>query len=136
MRPLETPEGKRLFRKGLELYRRGHYWHAHEAWEDLWRASPEPDRTFLKALIQIAAAMIHTEKGHWRGVRELLERVDRFLAPLPDRMAELDLRDLRAQVRKALQKARALETDAPHPSPSGLHISLKPLEGSDPSPDP
>ena len=135
--PLQTPEGRALFQKGLALYREGQYWHAHEAWEDLWRTSPDPERTFLKALIQIAAAMIHIEKGHWRGVRELLERVTQYLAQVPDPMAGLDVRTLRRQVQRTLERVRTLEANPPSRIPfSDLHIALEPLENSPPSPYP
>lgn len=86
------------FLDGLRLYWRGFYWHSHEAWEDLWRASAEPQRSFLQALIQIDAALIHTERGNWRGVHNLLRRADNNLARCPDKVLGVDVPSLREQV--------------------------------------
>ena len=86
------------FLDGLRLYWRGFYWHSHEAWEDLWRASKEPQRSFLQALIQIDAALIHTERGDWRGVRNLLNRVRNNLLRCPDKVLNVDVPLLKKQV--------------------------------------
>jgi len=42
---------------GIDLFDRGCYFEAHEAWEARWRSSPpgSVDRAFLKALIQLAS---------------------------------------------------------------------------------
>ena len=46
------------FAEGLAAYRAGRHFEAHERWEALWIAEREPRlRSFLQALIQIAAAM-------------------------------------------------------------------------------
>ncbi len=43
--------------RGVALFNEGAFFEAHEAWEDLWRAtSKEPARTLLQGLIQVAAA--------------------------------------------------------------------------------
>lgn len=86
------------FLDGLRLYWRGYYWHAHEAWEELWRKSSEPLRSFLKALIQIAAALIHSGRGDWRGVNNLLTRVQNYLARCPDKLLGIDVPMLRQQM--------------------------------------
>jgi hypothetical protein len=86
------------FLDGLCLYWRGFYWHSHEAWEDLWRASEEPQRSFLQALIQMDAALIHSERGDWRGVRNLLNRARNNLSRCPDKVLNIDVPLLRKQV--------------------------------------
>ncbi len=111
-----------LFLKGVHLFRQGDFWEAHEAWEDLWRVSQDPERTLLKALIQIAAACIHARRGHWRGVQGLLTRVDRYLSQVPEGTLNLQITPLRAQVQEALAFARKAEHKAA--SPRSLTISL------------
>jgi hypothetical protein len=107
---LEQSEGTQhasLFLEGLRLYWRGSYWHSHEAWEDLWRESQDPERSFLQALIQINAALIHSEKGHWRGVRNLLTRVLNNLPNCP-KVFDVDVPSLRRQVEVFRAEAEAL----------------------------
>jgi predicted nuclease with RNAse H fold len=102
------PKFPHEFLDGLRLYWRGYYWHSHEHWEDLWRTSSEPQRSFLQALIQIDAALIHSERGDWNGVRNLLTRVLRYLSNCPDKMLGVDVPALRRQVEKFRAEADAL----------------------------
>ena len=39
--PLDPRDADRLFWQGVALFNGARYWHAHEAWETLWRAAPE-----------------------------------------------------------------------------------------------
>lgn len=61
------------FDRGVALFNRRAYFESHEAWEGLWRVAPEPDKKFLGALIQMAAALhLYFERGGGRGTRNLL----------------------------------------------------------------
>jgi hypothetical protein len=52
------------YRDGVARFNRGDYFDAHEVWEDVWRESASDDaRRFLQALIQIAAAYHHLQRG-------------------------------------------------------------------------
>ena len=54
--------------RGLALFNQGHYWEAHEAWEDAWTpARHGPDRGFYKGLIQVAAGCLHYTRQNRRG---------------------------------------------------------------------
>lgn len=86
------------FMEGVRLYRIGRYWHAHEEWEEVWRTADEPYRSFLKGLIQIAAALIQCSKGKWNGALNLLDRVQRYLKNCPEKLWGVDLMKLREQV--------------------------------------
>jgi predicted metal-dependent hydrolase len=48
------------------------YWHAHEAWETLWRAADEEDRDFYQGLIMVAAGLLHLQRRNARGARNKL----------------------------------------------------------------
>ncbi len=71
-----------LFVKGLEEFRAGRFFEAHEEWERLWRASAGDDRVFLQGLIQVAAARVHIGRGNPASAARLLalakEKLDRF----------------------------------------------------------
>jgi predicted metal-dependent hydrolase len=70
--PLDAAEGHRLFAEGVALFNGVRYWHAHEAWETLWRAAPDEDRDFYQGLIQIAAGLLHLQRRNLRGARNKL----------------------------------------------------------------
>jgi hypothetical protein len=54
--------------RGVELFNRGLYWEAHEAWEEAWTPDRRgPDRGFYKGLIQIAAGCLHYGRHNRRG---------------------------------------------------------------------
>lgn len=103
--PLEADAADRLFREGVALFNAARYWHAHEAWETLWRAAPEDQRDFYQGLIQVAAGLLHMQRRNRRGavnklseglarlrryepthhgvfVNELIGKADRILADL------------------------------------------------------
>jgi hypothetical protein len=63
------------FRYGLDLYNHGFPWEAHEAWEAIWRDAPRdaPERLFVQALIQAAAAQVKALAGQHGGARKLAE---------------------------------------------------------------
>ena len=70
---LDAREVDRLFREGVALFNGARYWHAHEAWETLWRAAPDDERDFYQGLIQVAAGLLHLEQRNARGARNKLE---------------------------------------------------------------
>ena len=71
-----------LFAKGLEEFRAGRFFEAHEKWELLWKASAGDDRVFLQGLIQLAAARVHIGRGNPAPAARLLalakEKLYRF----------------------------------------------------------
>jgi hypothetical protein len=70
--PLDPFEADRLFRFGVALFNGARYWHAHEAWETLWRAADDKDRDFYQGLIQVAAGLLHLKRRNTRGARNKL----------------------------------------------------------------
>ncbi len=92
------------FNGGIELFNRGLYWEAHEAWEWLWRIETTPERKlFLQGLIQLAAALHHLfEKQHPEPAKRLLDRALSKLDQLPATYDGLDLLRARADARASL----------------------------------
>lgn len=58
----------KAYLEGVKLFNEGSYWHAHEAWETLWIAQKGETRRFIQGLIQIAAALVHWQRGNRRGL--------------------------------------------------------------------
>lgn len=78
--------------EGVTLFNSQQFWHAHEAWEHDWLKSTGDEKQFLQALIQLAAAYHHVQRGtsprgavrlfdaalrRFDGVRALHEELDR-----------------------------------------------------------
>jgi uncharacterized protein len=96
--PLDrAPQEYDAFRRGVEQFNTGRFFEAHETWEEVWLHSPEPEKTFLQGIIQVAAAFHHYSRGNTRGARNLLEVGLARLARFPDAHRGIDLAALRNQ---------------------------------------
>jgi hypothetical protein len=110
---------------GLRLYREGRYWDSHEEWEELWREATGPTRHFFQGLIQLDAALIHTERGHWGGVANLLRRALGHLEECPDRFLGLDVAALRDRLRAYRAEVLALKAGEKQEFDWGLRPTLE-----------
>jgi hypothetical protein len=72
--PLDEATADELFRRGVALFNGVRYWHAHEAWETIWRAAPDEERDFYQGLIQVAAGLLHLQRRNARGAKNLLSQ--------------------------------------------------------------
>jgi predicted metal-dependent hydrolase len=54
-----TEEDWQEFERGVTLFNNRQFWHAHEAWEQVWLRHDGDGRLFLQGLIQLAAAYHH-----------------------------------------------------------------------------
>jgi predicted metal-dependent hydrolase len=115
---------------GLRLFYLGRYWDSHEAWEEVWRESQGAARHFYQGLIQLDAALIHTDRGHWGGVANLLARSLAHFAECPDRLLGLDVARLRAQLRAYRAAVLALKDGHCQAFDPSLRPDL-PVEGID-----
>lgn len=85
-------EHSRQFLLGVELFNDRSYWHAHEAWEDAWKAAPDNSaRLFYKGIIQTAAALVHWQRGNPRGLTLNWRKARDKLHRLPPHFHDLDL---------------------------------------------
>lgn len=54
---LSPAERRRLFQEGIDLFNRGEFFLAHEAWEEIWRSTTPEPRELFQGLVQVAAAL-------------------------------------------------------------------------------
>ncbi len=66
---------------GLELFRAGYYWEAHEAWEGLWKQAEGLEAQRLRGMIQLAAALLKVRQKNPRGTASLWAKSRSLLAP-------------------------------------------------------
>jgi uncharacterized protein len=79
-----------LFSQGLELFNAGKYFDAHEKWEDLWRVTEGPERTFYQGLIHAAVGLYHLGRRNTTGARSQLIKSIRRLRTHADDCCEID----------------------------------------------
>ena len=91
----------RLLERAAALASHGLFFEVHELLEPVWFRAPEPTRTALQGLIQVAVAFHHLENGNREGARSLLvlgvAKVAEAGAALP-----LDARGWLGELRAAL----------------------------------
>lgn len=99
--------------RGFELFNRGLYWEAHEAWEEVWTIDRRgPDSGFYKGLIQVAAGCLHYRRRNRRGAVNKWRSGADYLRPyLP---AHLGV-DLATIVDRVDEMRAALEADESWP---------------------
>jgi hypothetical protein len=76
---------REVLARGADLFNRGLYWEAHEAWEELWLGLEDEPKLFVQGLIQVAAAghkafVQKQPRGCVKLLTSALEKLDR--APL------------------------------------------------------
>jgi len=104
---LEPIEAERLFRRGIALFNGVRYWHAHEAWETLWRAAPDEERDFYQGLIQVAAGLLHLQRRNLRGARNKLSEGLEKLRPYQPAHQGVFVNELIGEARRILNDLEA-----------------------------
>ena len=125
---------RRKLEEGLALFAAGHYFAAHEAWEEAWRQEGGERRALLQGLIQTAAGLIRAGEGRPRGARALFTRALGHLVPLLPACEGVTLTLLVQEVQARLEQlARGEHAEA---SPPPLPYAAPPpdTEGVGPAP--
>ncbi len=97
-----------LLHLGIELYQAGHYWNAHEAWEEVWLQAPRELRAFYQGLIQITAAFVHLTRNEYPGTVRLLDEGIAKLEAHPDGTRGIALAAFVAGARAVRERVHAL----------------------------
>lgn len=108
-------EREAIFQRGIEAYRAGHHYEAHEIWEDLWHQEENDEhRRFLQALIQVTSA-VHKMQFNVaaRGSLSLLSRALQKLEPLPDNYGGIDIKTLRIGIERAHEQFQRILSAGP-----------------------
>jgi predicted metal-dependent hydrolase len=120
--------------EGLRCYRAEEFFLAHEHWEAMWLKLPEPEKTFLQALIQVAAAFHHLQRGNRQGVESLLRHALGRMEPLPDVFGGIAVEPLRRQIDERLSALEARDTPLPHlASPQIQPVGARSSDGGVPA---
>jgi len=114
---MEETHEQGKFQHGIDQFNRRAFFEAHETWEEIWLAAPEPDRTFLQGIIQVAAAFHHSTRGNRAGAQSLLNAALAKLEQFPGDYRGLKLEMLRADVRGSLAALAAGKDPGPDELP-------------------
>ena len=90
-----------LLEKGIISFNSGHYFDAHETWEDPWRPSGGPLRLFYQGLVQAAVGMHHLSQGNLNGARAQLAKSLEKLRQYPETFCGIDNAKLIADLEAA-----------------------------------
>lgn len=109
--PKLSPKEQELFDEGTDLFNKGKFWHAHEAWEGVWLRRTEESRLFYQGIIQAAAGYhLAVERprisGAIRNFEKSLEKLELF----PARFLGIDVTDLMNSLRGAIKFLRITGT--------------------------
>lgn len=82
-----------LVHHGRDDFARGAYLAAHERWEAAWNLSTGRDKLVVQALAQLAAALVHLERGNRIGAERVLDKARDKLAgrDTPATVATIDV---------------------------------------------
>jgi predicted metal-dependent hydrolase len=97
---MHTRHDEERFQRGVEQFNSMQFFEAHETWEEIWLAAPEPEKTFLQGIIQVSAAFHHYRRGNRSGTQSLLRAGLRKLEQFPENHGGLKLGALRAAGRR------------------------------------
>lgn len=110
--PMLSPAERAEYERGWGLFNRGEFWHAHEAWENVWKNRPEPSRIFFQGIIQLAAAYhLLVVKGRHGGAMKNFEKAEEKLRLFPERFLSVSVASLRMAIREARLEVEKLGAD-------------------------
>ena len=93
--------------KGLELFCSGHYFEAHEEWEEVWRAAPLEERDFYQGMVHLTVALYQAGRGNARGARSQMKQARRRLAAYFPARHGISLHKLAPEVEAAVEQVLA-----------------------------
>lgn len=84
MTRLETEKLK----EGIRLFREGHYFDAHDVWEEVWQNLSGNRKLFWQSLIQLSVACYHIENGNRKGAEGMLEKASQKIFSLQSQKSD------------------------------------------------
>jgi len=102
-------DGGAELKQGIALFNDGDYFHAHEVWEDWWRATTRPEKQTIQGMIQVAVAMHHASTGNITGATSVMGRALRNLEGADGQWRGISITGLRADLRHTLIQLKANE---------------------------
>jgi len=100
--PVLSPEDRSDYAEGWRLFNEHQFWHAHEAWESVWKRRPEESRIFFQGIIQLAAAYhLLVVKQRYGGMMRNFEKAEVKLRLFPSSFLGVNVGQLLSAIRNA-----------------------------------
>lgn len=99
--------------EGVELFNAGRFFDCHEMWEEVWKRASGAEKLFYQGMIQIAAAVLHAQRGNPRGARSTWDKASAKLDPLPSEHMGIALGELRSATAAFVGAMRVGDAPAP-----------------------
>ena len=105
-----TDADREEFDRGIRLFNERKFWHAQEAWEQVWRRHPEDSRLFIQGLIQMAAAFhLLVDKKRYTGALSNFEKALARLVLFEPTFLGLPVSDYVRVIEKAKDEIRRVQ---------------------------
>ncbi len=83
------------YEEGWRLFNEKQFWHAHEAWENVWKRRPEESRIFFQGIVQLAAAYhLLLVKNRYGGMMKNFDKAEEKLKLFPSKFLRVDVAEL------------------------------------------
>lgn len=90
--------------EGVRLFNEGHFFEAHDAWEEIWhRVSDKRREQFYRAIIQAAVTLELLRRGRAVGVRQVFVSSTQLFQGLPEVFMGVDIPGFIAKLRHAIE---------------------------------
>ena len=103
------PTSVREMEKAALEFNSGKFFECHDTLEEVWQGIRGPARDFFQGLIQISVGFYHLRNGNRQGGESQLDKGLTKLENYGDSFAGMELANLRAAVRRWLEKLRTGE---------------------------
>ena len=87
----------------FRLFQEEKFFEAHEVLEALWRETKGKERDFYHGLIQLAALLVHYQKGNLTGARELFKSASVYLRPYLPNYGDVSINKILTDFEKFLE---------------------------------
>jgi uncharacterized protein len=99
-------ESSEYFAEGIRLFNQGNYFEAHEVWEKIWKNVETEQKIFYQGMIQAAAALVHVQRGNYRGAVSLYSKSRGKLDQLPTVWMGIDVEQFRGEFARYFKALR------------------------------
>ena len=101
--------------RGLAQVRSGHYFEAHESFEDAWRAAGPAEKDFFQGLVHVTVAWYQARRGNRTGCERQLAKAQRRLAAFVPEHRGVDIATVLRSVDEAAQIVAGGSLELPPP---------------------
>jgi len=96
---------------GIDLFNHREFMESHHVLQRVWHAEHDPVRLLYQGIVQIGAAALHVQRGHWRQALTLFERAKPKLERFPPVFLGVNVERLTKDARHCEELVRDLGPD-------------------------